>query len=172
MEGDSGFSASRRRDRCRRWRIERGNGRLTPPDGCTYIIPAQLVGRPPRTITRRVTLNPPAVAAGADVDDIEPEPVNELGHHRLRVGIVSGDSQRVFPGGEVTTLIQFVVVNQFRYARSVQLRGAAQISSGNTLTATGIATCLESKNPPRFALVGSASAGDLTRLLCSSSSTA
>jgi hypothetical protein len=33
------------------------------------------------------------------------------------------------------------------YARSAQLRGAAQISSGKTLTATGIVTPLTSKKP-------------------------
>ena len=38
-------------------------------------------------------------------------------------------------------------MNEFGYAFSAQLRGAGQISSGKTLTATGLAMFLASKEP-------------------------
>src|ERR1043165_7341786 len=48
-------------------------------------IPAQFVCGPTRPISGRVALNPPAVAERPDVDDVEPESVDQLRDDALGV---------------------------------------------------------------------------------------
>src|SRR5205809_7803215 len=62
-------------------------------------VQAQFFGCPARTVSGRITLNPPSFLQRPGVDRVESKLVEQRGHRGLGVAVVTGDDQRAAARG-------------------------------------------------------------------------